>query len=367
MSEFILEMEHIVKKFPGVLALNDVDFSLRRGEVHVLLGENGAGKSTLVKILCGAYSKDSGRILLNGREVDFPDTRSAQKAGIAVIYQEFNLFPHLSVAENLFAGRPFLKGGTSLIDWSRIFDEAEQALQRVGLEIDPHLSVHELTVAQQQLLEIAKALTLDAKIIIMDEPTSALTESEIETLFDRIRELKSQGVSIIYISHRMDEIKRIGDRATVLRDGARVATVELSETSDDQLVQYMIGRRLEEKFPRGSVTVGETLLDVRGLSTDNGLKDISFSLRRGEILGIFGLLGSGRTELARAIFGADESASGSILIGGNERTIRRPLDAIRCKVALLPEDRRRHGLLLPMCVMHNITLSSLNKVSRGFA
>ncbi len=363
MVQPVLEMKNITKEFPGVRALNQVDFCLYPGEVHALLGANGAGKSTLIKILCGAYVKDEGQIFIDGRECHFKSTKDAQDCGVTVIYQEFNLFPNLSIAENLFFGRLFSKKGTKLIDWPRVFQETEIMLAKLGLEIDPHTLVGNLSVAEQQMLEIAKALSFHAKIVIMDEPTSALTDKEIDRLFGTIRDLKAKGVSIIYISHRMEELRQIGDRATIIRDGARMATVDLHQTSIDELIQLIIGRKLEEQYPKLSIPLGPNILEVKNVTTKTGLHDINLSLHQGEILGIFGLLGSGRTELARAIFGADPITEGEIQIQNKKAALSNPQDGIAQGVALLPEDRKRQGLVLAMSVAHNITLANLNRVS----
>ncbi|CAN5325729.1 sugar ABC transporter ATP-binding protein [soil metagenome] len=359
----VLEMRHIRKTFPGVVALDDVDFELRRGEVHILLGENGAGKSTLMKILSGAYQKSAGQIILDGAEVEIKNPKHAQTLGISTIYQEFNLIPHLTVGENIFLGRePAQLPG--LIDQRAIFQAATRALAGLGLTLDPHQLVKELRVAEQQMVEVAKALSLDARILIMDEPTAALTEHEIGELFATIRRLKDKGVAIVYISHRMEELFEIGDRVTVLRDGRTVGTYEVRGMSKSELIRLMVNRELTELFPKERATRGPEVLRVEGLSTKNGLKDISFSLHKGEVLGLAGLMGAGRTELARAIFGLDQITSGTIYIKGEPQRIGSPRSAINSGIGFLTEDRKAQGLVLPLSVKENLCLSSVDKFSR---
>jgi len=359
----VLEMRHIRKTFPGVVALDDVDFELRRGEVHILLGENGAGKSTLMKILSGAYHKSTGQIFLEGAEVEIKNPRHAQTLGISTIYQEFNLIPHLSVGENIFLGRePARLPG--LIDQRTIFQGATRALSALGLTLSPRKLVKELRVAEQQMVEVAKALSLDARILIMDEPTAALTEHEIGELFATIRRLKDKGQSIIYISHRMEELFEIGDRVTVLRDGRSVGTYKVRNIDKSELIRLMVNRELTELFPKEKATRGQEVLRVEGLGTKGGLKDISFSLHKGEVLGIAGLLGAGRTELARAIFGLDKIATGTIYVKGESQKIDSPRRAINCGIGFLTEDRKSQGLVLPLSVKANLCLSSVDKFSR---
>jgi ribose transport system ATP-binding protein len=358
----VLEMRHIRKTFPGVVALDDVDFELRRGEVHILLGENGAGKSTLMKILSGAYQKSVGQIILDGAEVEIKNPRHAQTLGISTIYQEFNLIPHLSVGENILLGRePASLPG--LIDQRAIFQTATRLLSGLGVALDPRQPVKELKVAEQQMVEVAKALSLDARILIMDEPTAALTEHEIKDLFATIRRLKEKGVSIVYISHRMEELFEIGDRVTVLRDGRTVGTYDVRGTSKTELIRLMVNRELTELFPKEKAERGQEVLRVAGLSTTSGLKDISFTLHKGEVLGLAGLLGAGRTELARAIFGLDKIISGSIYINGEPQRITSPRAAINNGIGFLTEDRKSQGLVLPLSVKENLCLSSVDKFS----
>ena len=359
----VLEMRHIRKTFPGVVALDDVDFELRRGEVHILLGENGAGKSTLMKILSGAYQKSDGQILLDGAEVEIKNPKHAQTLGISTIYQEFNLISHLPIGENIFLGREPVRFA-GLIDQGAILLEAKKALSSLGLTLDPRRLVKDLRVAEQQMVEVAKALSLDARILIMDEPTAALTEHEISELFDTIRRLKKDGVAIVYISHRMEELFEIGDRVTVLRDGRSVGTYDVPEISKSELIRLMVNRELTELFPKVHTTRGPEVLRVEGLCTKSGLKDISFSLHKGEVLGVAGLLGAGRTELARAIFGLDKISSGSIYVNGIAQKMSSPRSAIKSGIGFLTEDRKSQGLVLPLSVERNLCLSSVDKFSR---
>jgi ribose transport system ATP-binding protein len=362
-NDVVLNMQKIRKSFPGVLALDGVDFELRRGEVHVLLGENGAGKSTLVKILSGAHQKTEGEITLFGTPVNIESPKQAQKLGIGIIYQELNLIPSLTAAENIFLGRErtnFL----GLIDTQALLSSARNILASIGLRIDIHQPVKAFGIAQRQMIEVAKALSLDARILIMDEPTSALSETEIKQLFDVIRRLREKDVAIIYISHRLQEIFEIGDRVTVLRDGKLVGTRIISETSHSELVRMMVNRELKDQYPRHRTAIGEEVLRVEKFNRKGALRDISFSLHRGEILGISGLLGSGRTELARAIFGADKIDSGEVIIRGERRKINSPRTAVKLGLGFLTEDRKSQGLVLTLSVKENITLSSLDLFSR---
>ena len=356
----VLEMHQIRKTFPGVVALDGVDFGLRRGEVHVLLGENGAGKSTLMKILSGAYQKTAGRIVLDGAEVEIKNPAHAQGLGISTIYQEFNLVPHLSVGENIFLGRePSRLPG--LIDRRAINRQAAQVLSGLGLGLDPRRPVRGLRVAEQQMVEVAKALSLDARVLIMDEPTAALTEHEIRELFAAIRGLKQKGVAVVYISHRLEELFEIGDRVTVLRDGRSVGTHDVAATDKFELIRLMVNRDLTELFPKERAARGEEVLRVEGLTTRGGLRDVSFSLHRGEVLGVAGLLGAGRTELARAIFGLDKLERGTVRVRGETRRIGSPRAAINCGLGFLTEDRKAQGLVLPLSVKDNLCLPSVDK------
>lgn len=362
-DDVILKMQKIRKTFPGVLALDNVDFELRKGEVHILLGENGAGKSTLVKILSGAYQMTSGEVVLFGDAVEIKSPKHAQELGIGIIYQELNLIPSLTAAENIFLGRE-MTNALGLIDTKTLLQSAQSILAELGLRIDCDRPVKDFGIAQRQMIEVAKALSLDARILIMDEPTSALSETEIKQLFDTIRALKAKGVSIIYISHRLEEIFEVGDRVTVLRDGKCVGTKNVRETSKSELVRMMVNRELKEQYPRQRSTIGEEILRVEKLSRKGTLQNISFSLHRGEILGISGLMGSGRTELARALFGVDRLDSGEIYVRGKLQKITSPRAAIDLRIGFLTEDRKSQGLVLALSVKENISLSSLDLFSK---
>ncbi len=362
-SNLVLEMHHILKTFPGVVALDDVRFGLRKGEVHILLGENGAGKSTLVKILSGAYQKTSGRIFLEGKEIEIKNPKHAKELGISTIYQEFNLIPHLAVGENIFLGQePVLALG--IIDRQQVYEAAQKILVDLGVEISARSLVKELGVAQQQMVEVAKALSLDAKILIMDEPTSALTEHEIEELFATIQRLKNKGVSIIYISHRLEELFQIGDRVTVLRDGKYIGTQEICKVTKSELIRMMVNREVKEQFPKQKIKREEELLRVEDLNKKDELNNISLSLFQGEVLGIAGLLGSGRTELARVIFGVDKIDSGKIYVKGQSQNIKSPRAAINLGIAFLTEDRKSQGLVLNLSIKENICLPSIERFSK---
>jgi ribose transport system ATP-binding protein len=362
----VLKLDHISKDFPGVIALHKVNFELCIGEVHILLGENGAGKSTLVKIISGAYRKTSGNIFLFGKQINIKNPRHAQELGISIIYQEFNLIPYLSVGENIFLGRePYLFPG--IIDQNIIYNSSQKILNDLGVTINSRSLVKDLGVAQQQMVEVAKALSINARILIMDEPTSALTEKEIKDLFKTIRALKKKGVSIIYISHRLEELFEIGNRVTVLRDGEYIGTHSISDVSKSDLIRMMVNRELNEQFPKRNVQKGEEIFRVEKLNKNGILKNISFTLFRGEILGVAGLLGSGRTDLARAIFGADKIDSGSIYVKRKQRKINSPRDAIDLDIGLLTEDRKAQGLILNLSLKENICLPSIERNSKfGF-
>jgi ribose transport system ATP-binding protein len=361
-NELALQMQHIRKTFPGVIALDDVRFDLRTGEVHILLGENGAGKSTLMKILSGAYQKTEGEVFLNEQAVEIKSPKHAQELGIGIIYQELNLVPQLSAAENIFLGREPVRFG--LIDRGAMERKASQLLTELGLAIDVRRPVRELSIAAQQMVEVAKAISLNARILIMDEPTSALTEHEIHELFVRIRQLKATGVSIVYISHRMEELFEIGDRVTVLRDGKNVGTHNIADVTRAELIRLMANRELTNQFPKVRATRGAEALRVEHLTRHGVLKDISFTLYRGEVLGIAGLLGSGRTELARAIFGADKMDSGHIYRKGELQLIHSPQQAIASGIGFLTEDRKTQGLVLTLSVKDNVCLPNVNQFSQ---
>lgn len=362
-NDVILKMHRIRKTFPGVVALDDVHFELRKGEVHILLGENGAGKSTLVKILSGAYQKTGGQIFLYGQETDIRNPKHAQEFGISIIYQEFNLVPHLSAGENIFLGRESTLN-LGVIDQKKIFESAQKILNDLGVEINARSLVKELGVAQQQMVEVAKALSLDAKILIMDEPTSALTEHEIKELFATIRRLKEKDVSIIYISHRLEELFEIGDRITVLRDGKYIGTHAISEITRPELIRMMVNRELKEQFPKQKTKRGKEVLRIEDLSRNGMLENISFSLHCGEVLGIAGLLGSGRTELARSIFGVDKVDSGRIYIKGKLQKIKSPRSAINLGIGFLTEDRKSQGLIMILSLKENVCLPSVKRLSK---
>ncbi|PWC35780.1 sugar ABC transporter ATP-binding protein [Azospirillum sp. TSO35-2] len=361
----LLRLEGITKRFPGVLALDGVGFDLRRGEVHAVCGENGAGKSTLMKIISGQYQPDEGTIHYKGEARRFASSLDAERAGIAIIHQELNLVPHLSVAENIFLAREPKRGW--FVDRAALRRQAQACLDRLGVDIRPDAPVKALSVAQCQMVEIAKALSLNAEVVIMDEPTSSLTESETALLFQVIGDLKAQGVGIVYISHRLDEMALIVDRVTVLRDGRFVDTRRFADTSVDAIVALMVGRSLDDKFPeRTSVPTADVLLEARGLTRKGVFHDIGFELRRGEILGFAGLMGAGRTEVARAIFGADPLDAGQIRLGGRDIAVKSPRDAIGHGIAYLSEDRKGQGLAVKMSVMQNLTLANMAAVSNRF-
>ena len=364
MSETFLQMSHITKRFPGVLALSNVDFALRKGEVHALLGENGAGKSTLMKILSGVYQPDEGDIIFEGQSVSFANPLSAQSAGITIIHQEFNLFPELTVEENIFIGREFCKNNRWRLDEKQQRQAAIDILQKLNLNISPETLVADLTVAQQQMVEIAKAISVNAKILIMDEPTAALTETEIDSLFQVTRLLKEQGTGIVYISHRLEELALIADRATVMRDGQFIATVDYDAVKISDLIAMMVGRDLGNIYPRrGPLAQRKPVLEVSGLPRNGVLNNIDFTLYQGEILGFAGLMGAGRTELARAIFGADPIDGGTLKLNGKVTVIKDIPDAIQQGISYLTEDRKKEGLALGLSVERNIMLGNYPEYS----
>ncbi|MCP4396419.1 MAG: sugar ABC transporter ATP-binding protein [bacterium] len=362
-TDFLVRMENISVEFPGVKALDDVHFSLKKGEVHVLLGENGAGKSTLMKVLSGVNRTTSGKVFIDEKEVKLVDTRHSLDEGISIIYQELNLIPHLTVAENIFLGKEPKKYG--IIDWKKMFRGAQLLLEELHVDISPRAVTKKLGIAQQQMVEVAKALSEHSNVIIMDEPTSALTEKEIHELFRTIHELKSKGVGIVYISHRLEEIPRIGDRVTVLRDGKYIETLNVKDTTLEELISLMVGRELKEKFPKEIFPMGKEILQVKNISTKEKLNKCSFTLKKGEILGLAGLMGAGRTELARAIYGADRIESGEICLDGSLVHVKTPKHAVEYHIGLLPEDRKAHGLVLGLSVRENITLANIEKILQG--
>ena len=358
----LLEMHGIHKRFPGVHALNDVKLSLYAGEVLALLGENGAGKSTLIKMLGGAHQPDEGEIWIEGERVVINSATAAQEFGVAVIYQEFNLIPELTVSENLFLGREKTRFG--LIDSPGERQEAVRWLECIGLDIDPDSKCGDLTVAQQQVVEIVKALAVDARILVMDEPSAVLTDQEVERLFQVVRDLKERGIGIIYISHRLDEIDLIADRLLVLRDGQYIGGGAVSETDRDTLIEMMVGRSLEKDFPPRDVAVGGEVLRVEGLNRGKAVREVSFSVKAGEIVGFSGLIGAGRTETMRLIAGADRGESGKVWVNGELISVRSPRDAITAGICLLSEDRKEEGLVLSHSSVDNFGLPNLGRYSR---
>lgn len=365
MGEVILTMKDIDKSFPGVHALDHVNFEVRKGEVHALMGENGAGKSTLMKVLTGIYTKDSGTITYEGKDVQFHNAREAQDAGVVIVHQELNMLGHLTVAQNIFIGREFKKG--IKIDDRKMNREAKKLFERLNIDIDPTETMSNLTVGKQQMCEIAKAISHDAKVIIFDEPSAALTESEIQELFKIIRDLKKQKLGIVYISHRMDEIKVITDRVTVMRDGTYVGTLVTEESTKDDIINMMVGRVIYEDPKSHSMVKPDApvVLKVENLNAGKMVQDVSFELHKGEILGFSGLMGAGRTETARAIFGADPKQSGKIIINGKEVSIKSPQDAVKYGIGYLSEDRKRFGIVVQRTIAENSTMACLEKYTTG--
>jgi ribose transport system ATP-binding protein len=353
----VVRLQGVSKQFPGVLAVDDVSLDIYPGEVHVVAGENGAGKSTLMKLLSQVERPTKGNIIVDGQPVHFSGPHYAQSIGIAMVYQEFALAPHLSIAQNLFLGREPHRMG--IIDQRSELRRARELLQRVALHIDPRRTIASLSVAEQQLVEIAKALAIDARLVIMDEPTAALTGQEIDELFDVIRGLTAKGIAVLYISHRLDEIFRIADRVTIMRDGQVVATLPRADLDEKKLIRLMVGRDIANLYPKPETTIGEVVLHVEGLSRARVLHDCSFEVRAGEILGFAGLIGAGRTELARAVFGADRIDAGTIWLEGRKLRIKSPDDAIKAGIGYLTEDRKRDGLAMTLGIDQNITLVNL--------
>jgi ribose transport system ATP-binding protein len=360
-------MSGIVKDFPGVHALIDCHFDLFPGEVHALVGENGAGKSTLMKILDGVYKRDAGVIEFKGSEVEIPNTATAQRLGISMIHQELNLMPHLTVAQNIFIGREPRRRVPFVLDDRALNDSAAALFEKLRLNLDPRKRVSALTVAQQQMVEIAKALSFNAAILIMDEPTAALTDREIDELFRITRQLRAEGVGIVHISHRLQELKQISDRVTVMRDGRVIDTLRTPDATIEQIISMMVGRTIFEAAPEvPEVTNPEIVLEVRNLNRGRAIRDVSFSVHRGEIVGIAGLVGAGRTEVARAVFGADPIDSGEVFVHGKRVRIQSPTDAVRHGIGYLSEDRKRYGLALGLNVETNIVLASLRRFLSPF-
>jgi ABC-type sugar transport system ATPase subunit len=365
MADSFLEMSGISKRFGGVHALNNVSFSLRKGEVQAMIGENGAGKSTLIKVLSGAIKPDEGEVFLEGRQLKLGDPKESMKAGIRTVYQEMSLIPQLDVARNIFLGNePVLKG--AFIDRKSLYEKADSLLTELGIEIDPKCPVGKLSIAERQLVEVAKALSMDAKIIIFDEPTATLSRRETEVLFDLIFSLKNRGISSIFISHRLGEILPIADRVTVLKDGRVVATKDKNELDIPEMIRLMVGRTVKSQFPLHEKT-GEIVFSVKGMSRKGLFQDISFDLRRGEVLGIAGLVGSYRTEVLKSIFGAELPDKGEFTLFGKPFSPRSPMDSLRRGVGFVPENRKEEGIILHLPIKNNIVISSLNQVSNlGF-
>lgn len=363
MTDYCLELKDITKRFSTVEVLHGVPFNLRPGEVHALLGENGAGKSTLIKVITGVHQPDGGEIYLNGERVNFSDPRESREAGVAAIYQELSLFPDLDVAENIFVGRqPTTHSG--LIHWRKLYTEAGKLLASLGVQLDLKQKARTLSIAQQQMIEIARAFSMNARILIMDEPTSSLTLNEVADLFRLVRRLRDEGTAIIFISHRLEELFELADRVTVLRDGFYVGTHPMSEVTRDDLIRLMVGRTITNLFPKQDVPAGDVALKVENLSHPGVFENISFELRRGEILGMAGLVGAGRTDVARAIFGVTPPTSGSIQVAGQPVQIHSPQEAIRLGLAYVPEDRQAHGLIPPMTITANLSLVVLEQCAR---
>ena len=358
----ILAMSNINKSFPGVQALKNVNFNLNKGEVHALVGENGAGKSTLVKILNGIHKKDEGKIKYKGKKVEYKSPKEAMKAGLSIIHQELELIPHLSVAENIYLGREPRKG--IFIDYTKLYNMTEKIINKLGVQINPQEIVKNLNIGKKQMVEIAKAVSQNADVLVMDEPTSSLTNQEIDILFELINRLKKQNISIIYISHRLEEVFEICDRVTVLRDGKQVDEVLVKNTDREELIKMMVGRDINERFPEVDTSNKDTILEVKNLHVPGKVEDTSFQLRKGEILGVAGLMGSGRTELAKSIYGEFKKTSGTILLNDKKINLDSPQKAINNGIYYLSEDRKGEGLILNLSVKNNITLSIVEKISR---
>lgn len=360
MNEVIVSMENISKSFPGVKALDHVKFELRAGEVMALLGENGAGKSTLMKILSGVYTKDGGSMKIFGKEYDNLTPKQAQEVGVAIIHQELNMCKHLSVTENMFLGRELRSKG--VLKNAEMEDEARAILEDLKIDINPQQTVGDLPVSKQQMVEIAKALSIHAKILIMDEPTSALTAKEIDELFRIIKKLREDGCGIVYISHRLEELQHIVDRVTIMRDGQYITDMKFADTTMDQIIAHMVGREIKEKFPRVRCEKKEKVFEVKNLNAGRMVRNIDFSVYEGEIVGFAGLMGAGRTETTRAIFGVDPKESGEFYLDGKQVRINCPMDAIKAGIVLAPEDRKKDGLCTKLSIRDNLTLPNLDIV-----
>jgi len=365
MDDFILNIESISKSFPGVQALDDVSLNIERGTIHALLGENGAGKSTLIKIISGVYQMEQGAIKMDGAPLEIKNPKEALDKGIAVVHQELNLAEPLTVAENIFLGKLYQKGGFT--DWKKVHREAGNLLKSLGVDIDTSSIVRSLTISQQQIVEICKAMTYDARIYILDEPTAALTAHEVDNLFGIMRKIQKDGGTIIYISHRLEEVFEVCDELTVLKDGKYVGTRKVSDSSKNELIKMMIGRELSEEFPKEEVPIGEIVLEAEDYRNSDTEKGASFNLRRGEILGFAGLIGSGRTELIRTVLGVDKTAYGNLTLYGKPVKYNKFTDAIKDRFGFITEDRKRQGLILGMPVSNNTSLAAMKKVSKfGF-
>lgn len=364
MPDVHLKLENVVKIFPGVRALDNVQFELRRGEIHALMGENGAGKSTFIKVMTGVYQPDEGSIVLNGQQVNFRTPRDAQKNSIAAIYQHSTTYPHLSITENIFIGHEDVHGPLRAINWGKMHQRAAKLLQDLGADLDPRTPVGNLTVAEQQMVEIAKAISEEANILIMDEPTASLSKRECDNLYAIAEKLRDNGASIIFISHRFEDMYRLAERVTVLRDGKYIGTWNVNEIESSALIQAMVGREISQVFPERTPAPGNEILKVSGLSRTGYFKDVSFSLHCGEILGFAGLVGAARTDVMQSIFGVDPLDSGSIEVDGKPLRVKKPLDAMHAGIGLLPEDRQKQGLVLEWEIYRNITISNLQNYTR---
>jgi ribose transport system ATP-binding protein len=360
----VIEMKGISKSFSGNKVLDHVDFQLLSGEIHALMGENGAGKSTLIKILTGIYERDTGTVNIRGKEVHFKNPKEAEQSGIAMIHQELNIIPNLTVYENMFLGKELTMGRFGITKGKEMKSKTKEYLNRLGIDIDPNIEAGNLSVGQQQMIEIARAVAADTEVLIMDEPTAALTEREIEALFKVISSLKKQGVGIVYISHRMEEIFQICDRISVLRDGQFIDSKEVAKTNFDEIVKLMVGRQLGERFPERDTDIGQERFRVENLTSKGSFEDISFSVHQGEIIGVAGLMGAGRTEIMQAIVGYRTHDAGKVFIDGKEVIIKSPYDAIRAGVAFVTEDRKSQGLILELSVRENLSITNLDKISK---
>lgn len=363
MSEYVLELKGITKIFPGVKALNNVQFQLKPGEIHALMGENGAGKSTFIKVITGVHKAEEGEMYLDGKKVDFKGPKDAQAAGIAAIYQHVTAYPDLTVAENIFMGHEIKKNG--MIQWKAMYAEADKLLEQLQADFKSNAEMGTLSVAQQQMVEIAKALSMKARIIIMDEPTAALTKNESEKLYGIAEKLRDEGASIIFISHRFEDMYRLATRVTVFRDSQYIGTYDVDKITNADLIKAMVGREINDLFPKPEVKFGEEVLRVENLSRIGYFKDVNFNVRKGEIVGLTGLVGAGRTEVVETIFGITRPSSGKIYLEGKEVTIKQPSDAMNLGIGLLPEDRQKSGLIMSWGLGRNVTLSTLNKYAKN--